>query len=632
MPSELIRLRKAGCAGTTLRAAILAVFLSCLTLLAAAASSQVVDETALRHYAAQRQVARVEAEARRLAALNPGWTMPADLWTARPSGADERPFWALFAADDMDRLKLAIAARQKAEPGWKPSDDLSGKIRHKEARTAILKRAASGHWSDVAELAANLAQLGRSDDIELIWTVAEGLARSDRMAEATALYKDILAQRSDPKERIATMHKAIALLPIAEVEMLLAMGRNNETGVSEFASIAIAVTRARISAILHDQRREPIGPAEMALFEAYAKGSSDAKQSGLVAWLALKQERHGDALAWFRHAMAQGGDAMIAHGLAHTLLRLGQRREAEDVAFAARDALINNAILFIDILQEDLTRPQPATIEPERLARYARVTLESRSGEGAQALGWYAYNACQFETALGWFQRASAWLPKEATIYGQARSLQRLKRQREFLELVNRYDGLFPKVVALVVPDGSQALPGPCDAPARRIDGPWRAPRPETGMLRADARIPSADARPAEGAAPAIRRSEFPLAVAPENPLRFGPTRPAPGDRWRAEQAAPRPLAARRVPGVMTMPYERLGFTLLAGWNGVHTASDMRAADKPPATGTLWARSLIRNAWPGHGAGQNPARTGHDVVSGLVDRGGPGLISQRFRR
>ncbi|MCU0885644.1 MAG: hypothetical protein MUC44_11990 [Beijerinckiaceae bacterium] len=632
MPSVLTGLPKAGRNRAWLRAALLALPLCCLGLTGAGASSQPVDETALRHYAAQRQVARVEAEARRLAALNPGWTMPADLWTARPSGADERPLWALFAADDMARLKLAIAARQKAEPGWKPSDDLAGKIRHKEARAAILKRAASGHWSDVAELAADLDQLGRSNDVELIWTVAEGLARSDRMAEAVALYKDILAQRNDPKERIATMHKAIALLPMAEVETLLALGRSNETGVSEFASIAIAVTRARISAILHDQRKEPIGPAEMALFEAYAKGSTDAGQSGLVAWLALKQERHADALAWFRHAIAQGGDAMIAHGLAHTLLRLGQRREAEDVAFAARDALINNAILFIDILEEDLTRPQPATIEPERLARYARVTLDTRSGEGAQALGWYAYNACQFETALGWFQRASAWLPKEATIFGQALSLQRLKRQREFLDLVNRYDGLFPKVVALVVPDGSEAMPGPCDAPARRHDGAARPSRAETGMVRADLRIPSADGRMAQGAAQAIRRSDFPLAVAPENPLRFGPVLPASGDAWRTEAAEARPLAARRVPGVMAMPYERLGFTLLAGWNGVQTASDVRAADKPPASGTLWARNAARAQAAGHRAGHDAARTGHNVMSGLIDRGGPALISQRFRR
>jgi hypothetical protein len=92
------------------------------------------------------------------------------------------------------------------------------------------------------------------------------------------------------------------------------------------------------------------------------------------------------------------------------------------------------------------------------------------------------------------------------------------------------------------------------------------------------------------------------------------------------------PLAARRVPGVTTMPYERLGFTLLAGWNGVQTASDMRAADKPPATGTLWAGSLVRHAWPGQGAGQGAARTGYHVVSGLVDRGGPALINQRFGR
>lgn len=605
MPAELIRMLKSSCAGLVL----------VLGLAWPSLANEPVDETALRHYASQRQVKRVEAEAKRLAALNPGWVIPADLWTARPSGADERPLWALFAADDMARLKLAIADRQKAEPGWKPSDDLAGKIRRKETRAEILKKSASGKWTDVAELAASLEQLGRSDDVELIWNVAEGFARTDRVPDAVSLYKDVLTNRSDPKERIATIHKAIALLPIADVESLLALGRSNEAGVSEFASISIAVTRARISAILHDERKEPIGPAEMALFEAYAKGAADPGQPGLLGWLALKQGQHSQALVWFKHAIGQGGDAMIAHGLALTLLRLGQRLDAEEVAYAWRDSLINNAILFVDILEDDLTKPVPPLIDAERLARYSRVTLETRSGEGAQAMAWYAYNNCQFETALGWFQRASAWLPKEATIYGQALSLQRLKRQREFLELVNRYDGLFPKVVALVIPDGRETLPGPCDTTPARAQGAMR-------MARTDVRIPSADGRITDGSAAVIKRAEFPLPVTPENPLRFGPPLTPSPDGWRSVRPEQRPLVARRVPGVMAMPYERFGFALLPGWNGIQVPADIRAGDRTPATGTLWARRDLPNA----------RVHAHNVIPSLLDSQGLAQTAQRFRR
>ncbi len=113
----------------------------------------------------------------------------------------------------------------------------------------------------------------------------------------------------------------------------------------------------------------------------------------------------------------------------------------------------------------------PPAIEPERLRRYAEVTAATASGEGAQALAWYAYNTCQFDAALAWFRRAVAWYPKEATVYGYALALQRAGQQRAFVDLVNRYDGLFPRVVGLLFSPRSDR-PSPCDAPRRaRGDG-----------------------------------------------------------------------------------------------------------------------------------------------------------------
>jgi cellulose synthase operon protein C len=62
----------------------------------------------------------------------------------------------------------------------------------------------------------------------------------------------------------------------------------------------------------------------------------------------------------------------------------------------------------------------PPHIEPARIARYAQVTMKTQSGEGAQGLAWYAYNNCEFDTAMEWFQRAVAWFPKQDTVYGYA--------------------------------------------------------------------------------------------------------------------------------------------------------------------------------------------------------------------
>jgi tetratricopeptide (TPR) repeat protein len=145
----------------------------------------------------------------------------------------------------------------------------------------------------------------------------------------------------------------------------------------------------------------------LAALEEFARQSPDPGQSALIAWYAFKRGEFDAALDWFNRSIARGGDATSAHGLALTLLKLGRRREAEDVAYAWREQLTNNMILFVDILETDLTREVPPYVEPARLARYAQVTLKTQSGEGAQALAWYAYNSCQLETALEWFSARS---------------------------------------------------------------------------------------------------------------------------------------------------------------------------------------------------------------------------------
>jgi tetratricopeptide (TPR) repeat protein len=283
------------------------------------------------------------------------------------------------------------------------------------------------------------------------------------------------------------------------------------------------------------------------------------------------------SLEWFKFALEHGGDAMIAHGLAHSLRELGMYRETEEVSYAWREPLINNTILFIDILERDLTKEIPPYIEPERLQRYAQVTMDLSSGEGAQGLAWYAYNTCQYDVAYEWFQRANAWSPKEATAYGLAVLTRKLGKSREFVDLVNRYDGLFPKVVELLFPDNMYHPPSPCDlllasekdrqrllnqammnaAATAPVDPSYAAarqagyavaqspagaiaPQTQPGFQQA-AVAPAGPLAPAQqgypvqqaypqgyGARydqpPKINRAEFPVSVNPENSLRYSST------------------------------------------------------------------------------------------------------------
>jgi hypothetical protein len=589
-------------------------------MLAGAATAQQpphMDDIALRYYASLGQKDRVAAEARRLQRLDPNWRVPDDLYAVHPGRADEGALWSLYAQNRMDDLSKAIALRKVAEPDWTPSEDLAVKIKARTDRAQIMALAKVQDWRGIVRSFKSTGIAWAKDDAEALWTIAEAYARQNDCNEAYAVYRLLLANHADPSERQATIEHALALLPMALSEKLIAMGKPGDPGANEFAPIGADITRARISAFLHDEPAADITDDELKRYEDGVRASTDPNATGLVAWYAFKRQDYPRALEWFKLAIANNGDAMIAHGLAHTLHKLGMNREAEEVAYAWREPLVNNTILFIDLLEEDLTKAQPPFIEPPRVARYAQVTMASESGEGAQALGWYAYNTCQYGLAAQWFERANAWLPKETTAFGYALALQRLKRGKEFRDLVNRYDGLFPKVVALAFDDGVRRPPPPCEsntkqpsAPPREAQLPmpdssdWtgrtmadtlrprttglRDPNPGAGSNFARAAVPSPDAIAANGDAalpPLKKKTDFPFAVPPENPLRFS----ARNSGMAPHDPGVGPLVARRVPGVGTMPYERYGFTLLPGWDGTKDASAPTMGERAAPSGTLWA-------------------------------------------
>ncbi|ACL58645.1 hypothetical protein [Methylobacterium nodulans] len=557
--------------------------------------SGMVDESALRYYASQKQTDRMKAEIARLKRLYPGWTEPPDLDSLQPSPPEEAPLWDLFTAGRFEDLRAAITARRSIEPAWQPSEELSRKLRQAEFRNRAKSNAGKRPEEVVALFRADPGALDPAD-VESIWIVADALAATGAGEDAFLLYKSVLDTSNDTGARLATIQKAMAYLKMEQAERLIAMGRLDAGGTSEFDAIRLDITRARIAAFLHDEPAQPPTLADLSAFQAYARKSADPSQTGLLGWYAYKRKQFREALEWFKVAIARGGDAMVAHGLAHTLRELNMPREAEEVAYAWRDRFVGNEILFIDILERKLTLASPPHIEPARIERYAKVVVESGSGEGAQGLAWYAYNSCQFDTALEWFRRATAWLPSETTVFGYALTLQRLKRQRAFLEVVNRYDGLFPKVVDLVFREDPDGPPLPClnqaqpPSPARPA-GPAAA-KPESSAPYG--RVPRPDAalgRKGEERPPAVQRNEFPLAVSAENTLRYPPVslqralaEPVPAGSYAKDPASAMPLVARRVPGAGAMPYERYGYALLPGYNGL----DKPAALSPPATGTLW--------------------------------------------
>ncbi len=129
------------------------------------------------------------------------------------------------------------------------------------------------------------------------------------------------------------------------------------------------------------------------------------------------------------------------------------------------------------------------------------------------------------------------------------------------------------------------------------------------------AALPGRPGQPGE--LPALKRNEFPLQVALENPLRFAGARPG-GEAGAAAAGFAReratgspPLVARRVPGVAAMPYERFGYALLPGWNGADEP-DMAARQRPPPRGrhALGAGDGVGRPAGSRAGGARPAEAG----------------------
>ena len=275
--------------------------------------------------------------------------------------------------NDLDGLRKAIARRQLEEPGWQPSGDLDRQDQVQRAPRRAIGARSEGQWTESAKLADENGLIGGTSDVELLWVVAEALVHTERSLGSRGALRVRAREPHDSAERTATVQKALATLAHGGGREADRDGKAGPDGKSEFDAIRLDITRARISAfsavIPRMRSRRPTSRRWRSL-----RVNRPSGQSGLLAWYAYRGGQFDAALDWFKLSLAHEGDAMTAHGLALTLLKLGLRRDAEEVAYAWREPLTNNMILFIDILETDLTREVPPSSNP----RASPATRRSR--------------------------------------------------------------------------------------------------------------------------------------------------------------------------------------------------------------------------------------------------------------
>ncbi|MGO4706241.1 tetratricopeptide repeat protein [Microvirga sp. 2MCAF38] len=403
-----------------------------------------VDESALRYFAAQGDTRRVDAEIARLRALYPNWTPPTDLTQlSTPSGpqpdAATDKIWALYAEGRIAEARAAIADRSASEPQWKPPADLISALDVAEARIRLTNASDNSQWRTVLSIATETPTLLTCANVDALWRVAEAFSKTNQASRTKDVYTYILSNCNNRSERLATLQKAVSLLPEAPILDLLKFERKTGTDQDDFSEVRDELARKRVERASTDPKLKA-APEDLAVVERLAEGESAPGNALLLGWYNYHHAQPEKARDWFKIALDRDGGAKAAEGLALSLRALNQFVPADAIAYEWHDKSKDNLSVYLDVITALLSQDPPLRVDPEIIARSIPVITRERFSNGGQALGWYSYNTNQFRTARDWFMKALSWKPDdEPSAYGLALSYQRLNDRTGFASIANAW-------------------------------------------------------------------------------------------------------------------------------------------------------------------------------------------------
>ncbi|WP_243369535.1 tetratricopeptide repeat protein [Microvirga solisilvae] len=403
-----------------------------------------VDESALRYFASQGDTRRVNAEIARLRALYPNWTPPSDL--SQLSSGPTVPvdplidrLWNLYKEDRIAEVRAAIAERQTSDPNWKPPAELTTALESTEARRRLVNASDSGQWRTVLSVATDNPNLLTCVNVDVLWRVAEAFAKTEQTNRTRDVYTYLLTNCANPGERLATLQKALSLLPENQVTDLLQFERKTGDEPDNFDSIREELARRRVERASNDSTMTA-SAEDLAVVERLMRNSNDAGPVLVLGWYNFHHGNPARALELFKTALDRNGGNKAAEGYAMSLRALERLQEAETFAYDWRDKAPENTKVYLDIATALLSQDPPPRLESRIVARIVPVVTSQRFADGAQALGWYSYNTSQFATSRDWFRQALAWkADDEPSAYGLALSTQRLNDRAGFNAIVTQW-------------------------------------------------------------------------------------------------------------------------------------------------------------------------------------------------
>ena len=413
-----------------------------------------VDESALRYFASQGDTRRVNAEIARLRALYPNWTPPSDLSqlsgaaAAAPDPLIER-LWNLYREDRIAEVRAAIAERQSSDPNWKAPEELVTALETVEARRRLTNASDTGQWRTVLQVATEAPSLLTCVNVDVLWRVAEAFARTDQPNRTRDLYTYLLQNCANPGERLATLQKALTLLPEQQMTALLQFERKTGESPDDFTPIRDELARRRVERASLDSK-VTASAEDLAVVERLIQNTNEAGPVLILGWYNYHHGNPARGLELFKTALDRNGGTKAAEGYAMSLRALERLSDAEAFAYEWRERAPENMKIYLDVATALLSQDPPPRLEPPVIARIVPVVTAQRFSDAAQALGWYSYNTEQIRTARDWFRTALTWkADEEASAYGLALTTQRLTDRAGFNAVVAQWRGRSQRIADL---------------------------------------------------------------------------------------------------------------------------------------------------------------------------------------
>ncbi|WP_404289016.1 tetratricopeptide repeat protein [Microvirga sp. RSM25] len=318
-----------------------------------------------------------------------------------------------------------------------------------EARRRLTNASDTGQWRTVLQVATEAPSLLTCVNVDVLWRVAEAFARTDQPNRTRDVYTYLLQNCANPGERLATLQKALTLLPEQQMTALLQFERKTGESPDDFTSIRDELARRRVERASLDSK-VTASAEDLAVVERLIQNTNEAGPLLILGWYNYHHGNPARGLELFKTALDRNGGTKAAEGYAMSLRALERLSDAEAFAYEWRERAPENMKIYLDVATALLSQDPPPRLEPPVIARIVPVVTAQRFSDAAQALGWYSYNTEQIRTARDWFRTALTWkADDEASAYGLALTTQRLTDRAGFNAVVAQWRGRSQRIADL---------------------------------------------------------------------------------------------------------------------------------------------------------------------------------------